>query len=593
MIANRVPGLPAARTRTKNAVPIVPQETLMTLSVAQAHALLTAPGAPFEMAAMEIAGVPLRVWKNAPPSLRAVLENSRSFGEAPFIVYEDERLSFADHYRRVCALARHLVEDFGIVKGDRVAIALRNYPEWSIAFWAATAIGAVAVPLNAWMAAAELDYCLTDSGACILVLDSERLDRLRDALPRLSALRATILVRAADPPPSGLHAFAALTGDAPAHTPQALPPAVIAPEDDATIFYTSGTTGKPKGALGTHRNICTNLPSLMLSQARAKLLRGEALPGPNDPPPHRAYLLSVPFFHVTGCHSILLSMIGLGGKLVLMHKWDPLRAMELIERERVTTFGGVPSMAWQVVEHPDFARFDLSSIESIGYGGAPAASELVQRLHQGFPVAAASNGYGLTETSSVVTQNVAEDYLRKPDSAGPAVPICDLRVVDGEGSDVAPGEIGELWVRGPNVVKGYWNRPDATQESFGGGWFKTGDLVRMDDEGFVYILDRAKDMLIRGGENIYCVEVEDALYSHPAIMDAAVIGIPHRILGEEVGAVVQVKPGASVSAEELKRHVAARLAAFKVPVRIELRTEPLPRNANGKILNLGLMALVA
>lgn len=561
-------------------------ETLGGLSIADAVVALTAPGAPFEMEERNIGGLPTRVWKNAPPSLRAVLEASRAHGDSPFLVYEDERLSFAEHYRRCAALARALRERYGIAKGDRVAIAMRNFPEWSVAFWAAAAIGAIVVPLNAWMTGPELEYCLADCGASVLIADAERAERL---LPHLAALRlrATIVTRATASLPAGSIAFEQAMG--PIDAAAALPLASIGPEDDATIFYTSGTTGKPKGALGTHRNICTNITSIGFAHGRTLLRRGETLPAPGTAP-KRTILLSVPFFHATGCHSTLCPALHAGNKIVLMYRWDPLRAMQLMERERVTSFGGVPAMAWQVIEHPDFARFDLASVESISYGGAPSAPELVTRIRQRFPRGAPGNGYGLTETSSVTSQHAAEDYERKPDSAGLVIPVCDVRVVDAEGADVPPGGIGELWIKGPNVVKGYWNKPEATAATFTAGWLHSGDLVRMDEEGFLYILDRAKDMLIRGGENVYCVEVESALYSHPAIMDAAVVGIPHRVLGEEVGAVVQVKPGAAVDEAELKRHVAGQVAAFKVPVRIELRQDALPRNANGKILKRELRA---
>ena len=548
------------------------------LSIEAAVAALTAPGAPFEMEERDIRGSRTRVWKNAPTSLRAIFEATAAHGELPFLVYEDERLSYAGHFRRTAALARSLAERFGIRKGDRVAIAMRNFPEWSIAFWAAAVAGSVVVPLNAWMTGPELQYCLADSGARLVIADDERIARL---LPHLRELPPLVLLAAragTSLPPSVLRLEAFIAGES-----EALPDIALDPEDDATIFYTSGTTGKPKGALGTHRNICTNLVSMSFARARTLLRRGEPLPAPGTAA-KTATLLSVPFFHATGCHSVLCASAYNGNKIVLMRRWDPERAMRLIERERINSFGGVPSMAWQVLEHPDFARYDLSSVESIGYGGAPAAPELVQRIKEKFPTVMPGNGYGLTETSSVTSQNAAEDYERKPDSAGLVVPVCDTRVVDAEGKDVPVGGIGELWVRGPNVVKGYWNKPEATEQTFGGGWLRTGDLVRFDTEGFIYILDRAKDMLIRGGENVYCVEVEDALYSHPAVMDAAVIGIPHRVLGEEVGAVVQVTPGASVTEAELKRHVGERLAAFKVPVRIELCREPLPRNANGKIL---------
>jgi long-chain acyl-CoA synthetase len=296
------------------------------------------------------------------------------------------------------------------------------------------------------------------------------------------------------------------------------------------------------------------------------------------------YLLSVPFFHATGCHSVLVANVAAGGKLVLMHKWDAERALELIERERVTTFGGVPAMVWQVLQSPSFESRDVSSVQSIGYGGAPAAPELVRRMEQLFPGRTPSNGYGLTETSSVTTMNSGVDYQRKPESVGVPVPVVDVRVVDADGNDVPVGEVGELWIQGPNVVKGYWGLPDATEQTFGGGWLKSGDLARVDDEGFVYIVDRAKDMVIRGGENVYCVEVEAVLFEHPDIADAAVIGVPHQVLGEEVGAVIVVRGGATLTADEIRAHVAGRLAGFKVPAHVYFRAEPLPRNPAGKVL---------
>ena len=255
----------------------------------------------------------------------------------------------------------------------------------------------------------------------------------------------------------------------------------------------------------------------------------------------------------------------------MMYKWDVEQALPIMEREKISAFGGVPAIAWQVLESPNFDKYDLSSVESVAYGGAPASPELVRRIKDAFPAVQPGQGYGLTETSAITTQNSAEDYVNRPDSAGVAVPVCDVKVVDTDGNEVPTGEVGELWIKGPNVVKGYWTKPD-------------GDLVRMDEEGFVYILDRAKDMLIRGGENIYCVEVEDALYNHPAVMDAAVVGIPHKVLGEEVGAVVQLSPDQTATQEELQAHVSGQLAAFKVPIAIETQSEPLERNANGKIL---------
>jgi long-chain acyl-CoA synthetase len=541
---------------------------------------LTAPGTRFEVAETVVRGIPTRIWKNAPPSLRAVLEHSRQYGDEIFLVYEDEQLAFAHHFRMAAHLARRLVDDFGVRKGDRVVIAMRNFPEWSLTFWAAAAAGAVVVPLNAWWTGEELEYGISDSGARVLVCDQQRAVRLA---PHLAALAVDhrIVARGGDDAPAGWQRFAPLVADAPADA--ALPDVELAPEDDATIFYTSGTTGRPKGALGTQRNICGNLMSLAFAQARTAARAGASTAPPAERP-RNALLLSVPFFHATGCHAILVSNTAFGGKLVMMYKWDAERALELIERERLTGFGGVPAMVWQVLESPSFATRDLSSVRSVSYGGAPAAPELVRRIKEAFPGGTPSNGYGLTETSSVTTLNAGVDYVRKPDSVGLPVPVCEVKVVDTAGSAVPVGEVGELWIKGPNVVKEYWGKPEATAETFTDGWLHSGDLARLDDEGFVYIVDRAKDMVIRGGENVYCVEVESVLYDHPDVMDAAVVGLPHKVLGEEVGAVVQVRPGAALTADALRAHVAQHLAGFKVPVRIDIRETPLPRNANGKIL---------
>lgn len=551
----------------------------MPLSLAETTARLTAPGAPFEIVEGEAQGRRMRLWKNAAASLREPLLAVDAFGDDEFVVYHDERITYAAFRRQVDALAAALHGRFGVAKGDRVAIAMRNLPEWPIGFFAITAIGAIAVPLNGWWTGPELKYGLADSGAKVLIVDGDRWERARPHRSELLDLEAVILTRPGEHA-EGTVPFAELVeGEA------ALPEVEIDPDDPATIFYTSGTTGFPKGALGTHRNICTNAHSLAFNRARTDLRHGRvpaALGGPM--PPKGCVLLSVPFFHVTGCHSTLLpTMIG-GGKLVLMYRWNPERALELIERERVTAFGGVPGMAWQVLESPDFAKRDTSSILSIGYGGAPSAPELVNRLRQGFPQGQPGQGYGLTETSSVTTQIGAEDYVDHPDSCGPAVPVCDVKVMDETGNALPVGSVGELWIYGPNIVAGYWNKPADTTASFTDGWLHSGDLARIDDEGFIYIVDRAKDVLIRGGENVYCSEVENALYSHSAVMDATVVGLPHRVLGEEVGAAVQVAPGAEVGEVELQAYLKDKLAAFKIPVRIDIRHEPLPRNANGKIM---------
>jgi len=562
------------------------------MSIAETRKVLTAPGMPFEMETLTIRGIPTRVYKNAPPHLRAVLDQSRQWEDREILVYEGERLTYGDHYRAVSALSRVLTERYGLKKGDRAAIAMRNFPEWSIAFWAAIAIGAVVTPLNAWGTGDDLAYGIVNAGCKLAFADAERLERL---LPLRGELGGAELIAVRTPagqrgdipaladligPPSG---YAALTD-------LSLPDVVIDPEDDATIFYTSGTTGRPKGALGTHRNAVTNILNVDFSAAFMALRRGDGWAGDNPAAPQKTVLLPAPFFHVTGCHSTLLIALAKGRKIVLMYKWNPERALELIEQERVTNTTGVPSMAWQLLESPDFGRRDLSSIEGISYGGAAAAPELTLRVRQTFKRFFPRQGYGATEPSAVTSNNCGEDYQARPDSVGLATPVCDVKVVRADGSTAATGEIGEIWISGPNVVKGYWNNPEATANGFADGWYRTGDVGRIDAEGFIYVLDRIKDMLIRGGENIYCVEVEAALFTHSAVLEAAVIGIPDRVLGEEVGAVVQLKPGMTATADELRAHAAGQLAAHKVPKRIEIRCGDFPRNASGKILKRQLRA---
>ncbi len=372
-----------------------------------------------------------------------------------------------------------------------------------------------------------------------------------------------------------------------------LPDVALDTDDDATIFYTSGTTGKPKGALGTHRNMMSNIMASGVSGARTYLRRGEMPPQPDPTLPQKGTLLSVPFFHATGCHAVMSPSLFAGAKIVLMHKWDAELAMQLIERERLTGAGGVPTIAWQLIEHPNRAKYDLSSLEGVSYGGAPSAPELVRKIREAFPKSLAGNGWGMTETSATFTHHQGEDYENRPSSCGPAIPVCELKVIDPEGRTLGVNEVGELCGRGPNVVKGYWNKPEATADTFRDGWVHTGDLARIDEEGFCYIIDRAKDMLIRGGENIYCVEVENVLYEHPAIMDAAIVAVPHRTLGEEAGAVVYLKPGMTASEDEIRQFVGAKLAAFKVPVKVVFWHETLPRNANGKILKVELKKVFA
>nr|WP_299908900.1 class I adenylate-forming enzyme family protein [Sphingomonas bacterium] len=559
------------------------------MTLPEVEAKLTAPGERFEMETITVNGVPTRVWKNAPPSLAWLAQASRLHGERLFTSYEDERVSYDANFRAVASLAGKL-QELGVAKGDRVALAMRNLPEWPVIFFAAASIGAIVVPLNAWWTAGELEYGIDDSGATLLFVDDERYQRLRAHDPELPALERMIVSRASAPlegRASRLEDLIGTPNDYAALPDTALPAVDLAPDDDATIFYTSGTTGNPKGALGTHRNMMTNIMSGGYNAARALLRRGEEIPAPTP----RVTLTVIPLFHVTACSAGMMGSIAAGSSLIFMRKWDTVRAMEIIESEKVNITGGVPTIAWQLLEHPDRDKYDLSSLEAIAYGGAPSAPELVRRIHTEFG-ALPGNGWGMTETMATVTGHSSEDYLNRPTSAGPPVAVADLKIMDEAGEKELPtGEVGELWARGPMIVKGYWNKPEATAATFIHGWVRTGDLARVDEEGFLYVVDRAKDMIIRGGENIYSSEVENVLYAHPAVTDCALIGIPHRTLGEEPAAVVHLAPGMEASEAELQAWVRERLAIFKTPVAIRFVKETLPRNANGKILKKDLKVL--
>ncbi len=574
-------------------------ETWPVMSVAEAHARLTGPGERFEIEEMPIRGIMTRVWKNAPPTLRDVFLNARGFPDREFLVYEGDRATYEAFARATLTLARQLQAD-GVRKGDRVAVIMRNLPEWPVAFFAGILAGAIVTPLNAWWTGPELEYGLADSGTKIAIVDDERLGRVTEFLGGLKDLTKVYVSRLTDAEPHPkVHRLEDVIGPVNGWGELAdlpLPDVEMGPEDDATILYTSGTTGKPKGALGTHRNMTSNIGAGGISATRNFLRAGDPLPE-SDPHkiPQRVTLLVVPFFHATGLSATLGPTMNAGGKIVLMRRWDAEPAMRLIEREKVSSTGGVPTIAWQLIEHPARSKYDLSSLVAVTYGGAPSAPELVRKIGETFPGSAPGNGWGMTETTATFTSHLGKDYENRPDSAGPAAPVGEMQVRDpADGKTLlAPGAVGELWVKGPQVVKGYWNKPEATAETFVDGWLRTGDLARVDEEGFLFIIDRAKDMLIRGGENIYCVEVENVLYDHPAVMDAALVGIPHKTLGEEPGAVVHLKPGGEATEGELRAFVRARLAAFKVPVKVVFWPEMLPRNANGKIVKTELKKVFA
>jgi long-chain acyl-CoA synthetase len=474
-----------------------------------------------------------------------------------------------------------------------------------MAFWGSVVTGAVSVPLNAWWTTDELVYGLSDSGSTVLFVDEERYERIRTALGELASL-STIIVMSEDrssPAPLGdapegvrVERFWDFVGDV---ADDATPPeVVIDTDDDVTMMYTSGTTGRPKGALNTHRNSVSNFMNLAFSAQRTALRFGGSDVASRS---QASGLLNIPLFHTTGLHAFMVPSAAAGGKVVMMHHFDPGKALQIIQDEQIGGIGGVPTIAMQILDHPDFDKYDTSSVKNISYGGAPPPPSLAQRLATAFPQASASNGYGLTETTAAVCGNSGPDYLAKPDSCGPAYPVMEIAIVpeDYEGDDptndvpASPDLVGELWIKGPNVVRGYWNKPEANATSFTQGWLHTGDVARLDDEGFIYIVDRAKDMIIRGGENVYSVIVEAAIFEHPDVIDCAVVGVPHPTLGEEVAAVIVLRAGRVIEGEEIARHVSARLAKFEVPTRVIFRSTPLPRNPQGKVLKRDLRASLA
>ncbi|WP_420451239.1 class I adenylate-forming enzyme family protein [Ilumatobacter sp.] len=556
---------------------------------------LTAPGAPFEMEEIEVRGVPMRVFPTAPPSMRALWEAAAGYGDRDYVVYEDERHTYAEAHAIVRSLARALVDDYGVEPGDRVALAMRNYPEWVFSYWAIVSVGAACVGMNAWWTSDEMVYGLADSRPKLLICDDERLERVVPVLDDLrgddDALELPIVVTRHDGDlPSGAARWDDVVDAAGA--PDSLPPVDIDPDDDVCIFYTSGTTGFPKGAQLTHRGSVHNVMHLAFMAAVASLAATKAgLPSPpgratiDADGPQMVYMAPTPLFHVTANNCLLQPATLTGARIVFTYKWDAGRALELIEREGVTTFSGVPTMSREMLMHSDWERRDTSTVMGMGGGGAPVQPDLVEKIGKSLKGGAPSTGYGLTETHGIVTANSGALYLAKPASCGRVVPCLDARLEDEDGNIVSgPGVRGELSVRGSVVIKGYLNRPEATADAIRDGWFRTGDIAEIDDDDFVFIVDRAKDMVLRGGENVYCSEVEAAVYAHPDVAEAAAFGVPDDRLGEIVGIAIVRTPGGTLDEDGLRSFLDGTLAKFKIPERVWFLDSELPRNANGKFV---------
>ncbi|KCZ61411.1 class I adenylate-forming enzyme family protein [Hyphomonas atlantica] len=543
---------------------------------------LTGPGGEFEIVEAEVLGNRLRVYKNAPPSVREVWLSTLQFPERDYLVYQDERWTYADAHRDVASAAAWMAEQ-GVKPGDRVAIAMRNYPEWMLLYWACVATGVVVVGMNAWWTPEEMDYALKDSEPKVLFADSERLERAL-SIDGVTDRMKVVGVRAPDAPAPVIQ-----WSDVLAHGGD-LPQVTVDPDSDACIFYTSGTTGFPKGAQLTHRGCVSNLLNMAFSAASTMLATARAT-GEMPPPPEEAPvpvgLITTPLFHVTANNCAAYLITAAGGKIVLMYRWDAGEALKLVETEKVTAMSGVPIMARELINHPDFATTDTSSLQTLGGGGAQLPPDLVHKIDSSVETARPNTGYGMTETCGIITSVSADFFIDKPDSAGPAMPNFEAKCVNELGETLPQGEVGELWVKGSSVIKGYINRPEATAESITDGWLHTGDIARIDEDGFIFIVDRKKDMVLRGGENVYCAEVEAAVYRHPSVAECSVFGVPDDRLGEEVGVAIVLKPGEDVSADALREHCAGIMAKHKVPRYVWFLTA-LPRNASGKFVKRDL-----
>jgi long-chain acyl-CoA synthetase len=543
-------------------------------------AQLTGPGAPFEVVVETVAGRPMRNWKNRERSLREKVATAGLRGDAVCLVQGARRISYRDFTRLSFGAAEQLTRAHGLRKGDRVAVLSYNSPDWLIALFGAVSAGGTGVGLNGWWSTEEIEYGLVDSGSRFLVVDERLWPRVAPLAGRLDALE-TVFYIGAEPPP-GTRPIAELLVAS-----DAVPDVPIDEDDPFVILYTSGTTGRSKGCITTHRGTIAQVTGIVFATLAGALVGGTApAAAAGGAAGQVANLLTSPLFHVGGLHSSFCTGLTAGAKLVFSEgRFDPEQVMKLIQDERIANWGAIPTMLHRVVHHPKVRDYDLSSLRSISFGGAPTPPETIEKAREVLPIEPSfANAYGLTETHGVATVNGGKDLLGRKTSVGRPIPVIELEVVDEHGKAVPDGTLGELRFRGPTVTPGYWNRPEATAETVRDGWLYTGDLGTRDAEGFFYVLDRAKDMIIRGGENVYCVEIENCLADHPEIDEAAIVGVPDPELGERVKAIVRRVPGSSLSAEGVRAHVAAHMASFKVPEQVEFRDDPLPRNPAGKLL---------
>lgn len=541
-----------------------------------AFARITAVGEPYELVDREDIRGPVQTFVKAPTSLRQVYEDAVS--DVEFVVAEDQRWTFAEFWNDAATIGHLLVHDLGVRKGDRVAISMRNYPEWMLAFTAATSVGAIAVAMNSLWNADEMAYGLTDSGAKVLFADAERLALLEVMADPIEGLQV-VAVRHTGSPAADVELAGRMAeiGSVP------MPEVDIAPTDSALILYTSGSTGHPKGVLSDHHNVIVALMAWEVEYGALTERPGNVVAPEEGSGLVPASLLGIPLFHVLGLHAVFLASFRGQRKLVAMYKWDASVAAELIERERIVTFTGPPAVSGDLVRVAQSEGRDLSSLLSVGGGGAARPPEQVGQIDDTFEKALPNTGWGMTETNAIGTIIFGAEYSERRLSSGPALCVIDLRVVDDDGNELPSGERGELQVRGPSMFREYWNKPEATADSFAeDGWFKTGDVAYIDTDGHLFIVDRIKDLIIRGGENIGCGGVEAALSSHPKVIEAAVYSVPDDRLGEEVGTTMYVTE--DFDETELRKYLVDHLAKYEIPRYITTMTEPLPRTGSGKLL---------
>ncbi len=526
-----------------------------------------------------IGGVRFRVFGNAPENLREMLRVGESqHDDGDFVVYQDERWSYAAFLRDTNRVAAMLSRDLGIAPGDRVAIAMRNYPELLLLMMAVASIGAVAVFVNAWWTSEELEYALSDSETELVFADGPRYERIGG----FAAARGIRLVGVRDGEAGASLTFSGLLAQ---RTDADWPDAAIEPDADFAVMYSSGSTGHPKGVVLTHRGAISAVYSWMMSGEVARLLQDASLgvPGGEAPKPP-VVLIVTPLFHVTATHPLWLHSIPLGARNVLLRKWDAEEAVRVIQREQVSRFVGVPTQSADLMLAAKRLGAEMPSLEYIGSGGAKRPPPQVAELADAFPNRVIASGWGMTETNALGLGLSGPDYLARPGAAGRLLPpLQEMKIADDDGNALPNGTVGELVVKSPANMRGYLNDPEATAAVLRDGWLFTGDLASLDDDGFVTIVDRKKNIIIRGGENIACLDVEAAIHRHADVIEAGVFPVPDQRLGETVGAAVQIRDGAALDAETLREFLAQHIAPFKIPEHIWFLDRPLPRGGTDKL----------